>query len=415
MKTWGFVVHHAERIQAERKLQKFRKANVVILFCLYVALTLVFGNGGVRNGVLDSIGSLSNFQMQNNSLLIGGRQTKQNNTIAVIDSSVTNAPYHDNHKHRTLWILTCQTALQSKFLTDKWIPSVNIFAELNQHVQGGIKVQNICEKVRWKGFMTKPKTTIDFIQNTILKSKNENQNNRSNKTTAGRNQQPPEQPEEEHIIMFTDADVYFNPYAMDLTELFDRYDHARQGKNILVSAEPACWIGRYCTKADLKRFYPNAPKRSSCPQFINSGQYMGRAQDLIYLLHSQIEMDNDPSINLPSQKSDQARLTIFNTIHPELLSMDLNATIFRNAVFGFIDGNKTQKAKFTCGTEGIHGIHGCGKFSPPRNGATLNETTKVMHFDHGITECSHVHTVPFSIHFPGATRSQGSKRNENPW
>ena len=163
--------------------------------------------------------------------------------------------------------------------------------------------------------------------------------------------------------MFTDADALFNPYALSLPSLFKRFDAARRGRPILVSAEPACWVGRFCTAEDLEKYYPDATNRTNCPTFLNSGQYMGSAKALLPMATSLWNMPIS-SFNMTKfvNTSDQLRMASYRAQNPHLIALDTTSTIFRTTSFGLIDSSKWEGVKRrTCGKDGVSS---CGEFQP---------------------------------------------------
>ena len=186
--------------------------------------------------------------------------------------------------------------------------------------------------------------------------------------------------------MFADADSIFNSFAWTLEELLQSYDRARSGRPILVSSEPNCWIGHHCFAKDLDTYYPNASKQSPCPQFLNSGQYMGRVTELRQMLHWVLFSCR--------YLDDQRALTEYHKDHPDVVALDVSSTVFRSLMLGFVNPESSRVGEETCGTEKIRS---CGRFETPVSGS-LDNTSGIIVMDPVPGDCQESPT-PFSIHF----------------
>ena len=80
-----------------------------------------------------------------------------------------------------------------------------------------------------------------------------------------------------HAIVM-DSDTYWT--VSDINDIWTVYDCVRGAKNIIVSSEPICWMGRYCNEDDIKKWFTNISYTPSYSTFVNSGVVMGRAVDL---------------------------------------------------------------------------------------------------------------------------------------
>ena len=185
--------------------------------------------------------------------------------------------------------------------------------------------------------------------------------------------------------MFTDSDTIFNPWAVRPREVIDRFHLARKGGSILVSAEMACQEGAKCDEALFDRFYPNVTS-SSCPQFLNSGQYIGDPVSLLNMLNSLLAMEEVPP-------DDQLRLTYYFATDRNITTLDYNSSVFRNLNFGMI--TSTMKGPYSCG---VDKIRQCGEFNPGYKGI-LNKTTMQIHMQ-PVPGCP-AEEKPFSLHSTG--------------
>jgi len=201
---------------------------------------------------------------------------------------------------------------------------------------------------------------------------------------------------DEQIVLFSDSDSFFNSFAVDLEMVLRRFDEARNGCPLLVSAEPNCYINKACDETDLKYLYPGATRASNCPQFVNSGQYMGSLTAMEHMLRGLMNMKNEDQ---PEEvhKNDQYRMAVFRAENPRLICLDKESSIFRSMSFGFVD--RSKKGCKTCGTDAIAS---CGEFSFPFEGK-LNMTTGIVELP-PIPGCSG-ETFPFAIHYPGPTKN----------
>jgi len=294
------------------------------------------------------------------------------------------APGPTNANATVLWLITCETRTESPSLW-QWHKSAYRFRATDKQHAHNIKIVNVCEGISWDGYMTKIQVLQDLAEKIIQTSRAKGDKNR-NKNRKG----------ETNILMFTDSDTYFNAYAVDFNTVIKRYDTARKGRPILVSAEPCCYIGQTCDNNDLLELYPAATTRSSCPQFLNSGQYMGSAEAILFMLKRLFHMKKH--MNDIANDNDQYRMALFLAENPELIALDTRASLFRSMMFGLIDGNKQVPAGVEGRTCGMGAVKACGEYDNPYVG-TLNEITK--HIEMQVVPGCHNEITPFSLHFAG--------------
>ena len=127
-------------------------------------------------------------------------------------------------------------------------------------------MKNVCKGGNWgkMGFLTKPLTYFSYLKS-ILHEIN----------LKGINI------DLIHVILM-DSDTFWS--VSHSKKVWNKYDCARGNKNIVISTEMSCWMGRYCNAADLKRWYNDPKQIPSYSPFANSGIIMGRLSDVSKML-----------------------------------------------------------------------------------------------------------------------------------
>jgi hypothetical protein len=128
--------------------------------------------------------------------------------------------------------------------------------------QQGVHMENVCKGQNWgaHGYLTKPLLYLGFIKRLLSESKNPSLVN----------------------VVLMDSDTF---WAVDkVGTIWDKFDCARGGKDVVLSTEMSCWVGRYCTKEDLHRWYSNAHLTPSYSPFANSGVVIGSASKIQKML-----------------------------------------------------------------------------------------------------------------------------------
>ena len=277
---------------------------------------------------------------------------------------------------QVLWLTTCETRGTSLDLSNWMFTAMKVksMAENDYDGRGGgveVHVKNVCEGREWKGFMAKLEAVRDLASSLVM---NEN-------------------PNESVYVMFTDSDTVFNPWAVRPREVIDRFHRARNGRSLLVSAEMACWVGHFCGRKEFDRFYPDATS-SSCPQFLNSGQYMGDPVSLLNMLNTLLAMK---ASEVPPD--DQLRL-IYYFKDRNMTTLDYGSLVFRNLNFGMITPTvKVWWGGYSCG---VDKIKQCGQFNPGYKGI-LDKTTLQIHMQ-PVPGCP-AEERPFSLHSTGPFKS----------
>lgn len=157
------------------------------------------------------------------------------------------------HAERNLLVMTCDTRNGWKEFNALKLWNVTGWNLKKE----GLPMVNVCRGENWGklGFLTKPLKYLSFLKD-ISKLNS-------------------------HAILM-DSDTYWG--ATSIEHIWKNYDLARSGKNLVVSTEMSCWVGRYCVQSDLDRWYHSPASIPSFSPFVNSGVLMGRVDNLIKML-----------------------------------------------------------------------------------------------------------------------------------
>lgn len=158
-------------------------------------------------------------------------------------------------ENRELYAITCDTRIGYKSVNAMKV--WNITGHLLR--QDGVTMANVCYGHPWEGFLTKPLVYLNYIRSLPEVS-----------AKGGK----------VHVL-YMDSDTFWA--VNDVKTIWRNYDCARQGRDLVISTEMSCWVGRYCTKEDLARWYSSDLSPSYSP-FINSGAGMGTTSALIHML-----------------------------------------------------------------------------------------------------------------------------------
>lgn len=161
---------------------------------------------------------------------------------------------------RVLHALTCDS--RSGWKEFMALKTWNITSE---HLRTTDKLHmiNVCTGLNWGklGFLTKPLTYLGYIKGLMAAS--------------------PGSVDSMHVILM-DSDTFWSTGSLET--IWNKFDCARKKKPIVLSTEMSCWVGRYCTADDLKRWYSKPKETPSYSPFVNSGFVMGRAQNVATML-----------------------------------------------------------------------------------------------------------------------------------
>lgn len=341
---------------------------------------------------------LASIGVQDKLLLL---RTSPNSVHASRDTTPTTA---QQQERVNLWLLVCETRNNSRALAS-WIFTANHFQNVttNDTTSSRIKVevQNICDGLPWEGFKTKLRSMTNFLDHLVT--------SKSNSTKDGDDDDDDDDDVEAtllaaenpvDIVMLTDSDSFFNPWGITgVSQVLDRFHTARKGKPILISAEPNCWNGSPCNQNVMTQVYPNAT-RSSCPQFVNAGQYMGFAEPLLTMMKSE-----EMSIWMHKNRvNDQQQLSLWYSKNTEMAQLDVDSLVFRNLMTGYIDsrydvGSESVRDIFTCGNGDA--VRNCSRFVKPYWGAVNASSLAIEMVP--VPNCS-VSENPFSIHGAGPAK-----------
>ena len=138
----------------------------------------------------------------------------------------------------------------------------------------GLNMENVCYGKSWRahGFLTKPKLYSKYMRSL---------------------------PEGSYIILM-DSDTFWA--AADLKSIWHKFDCARGDKEVVLSTEMQCWVGKYCDAADLARWYSGLSSTPSFSPFANSGIIMGKASKVIEMLNHVVEHNEDYFVMKPKNK-----------------------------------------------------------------------------------------------------------------
>jgi hypothetical protein len=166
----------------------------------------------------------------------------------------------------------------------------------------GLSMKNLCTGLRWglHGFLTKPLLYYDYIQSILQQSASK----------------------ENLYIILMDSDTFWS--AGSIATLWNRYDCARAGKDVLVSTEMSCWIGKYCSPEDLNRWYSKVDHIPSYSPFANSGVIMGKASLVGKMLDHVIRHNKSYYITYKKHKfDDQLAIADYSiNVAPQEVALD---------------------------------------------------------------------------------------------
>jgi len=178
---------------------------------------------------------------------------------------------------RELYVATCDT--RSGWKEFQALKGWNVTGHELNRVQG-LHMKNVCAGQKWDGFLTKPLLYLQYIKSLPSKS-----------ARGGG-----------VYIILMDSDTFWA--SGSLQSVWSKFDCARGDKEMILSTEMSCWIGRYCTQADLHRYYNHTPSTPSYSPFVNSGIVMGRADVVQRMLEYVIEHSKEYHITYFRNKFD---------------------------------------------------------------------------------------------------------------
>lgn len=167
-------------------------------------------------------------------------------------------PHKSGAEDRKLIVATCDTRRGWKEFH-----ALKVWNVTGEHLRtkDQLSMTNVCTGENWGrlGFLTKPLLYLRYIQNFMT------------------------QPDADKIhIIFMDSDTFWS--ASSLAHIWHNYDCARGDKQVVVSTEMSCWVGRYCNQTDIDRWYSRAHETPSYSPFVNSGVVMGQIHHVARML-----------------------------------------------------------------------------------------------------------------------------------
>ena len=154
-------------------------------------------------------------------------------------------------EHRRLFVATCDTRSGWKeFVALKVWNSTGTLLRTQ-----GVQMSNVCTGKNWgmHGYLTKPLIYLDYVRRMRQLST----------------------PTAPIYVILMDSDTMWS--VNDVSTIWNKFDCARGTKDVVLSTEMSCWVGRYCTKEDLARWYNKEVIKGtpSYSPFANSGIVMG--------------------------------------------------------------------------------------------------------------------------------------------
>lgn len=232
---------------------------------------------------------------------------------------------------RQLLVLTCETRPMKWEVDDLFHWNVT-----SQHLREreGLTMLNICEKGDWNGFITKARYYLNYLTKHL----------QSHSFT--------------HVLI-TDSDTFWS--AQSVNHIWNSYDCARQGKDLVFSTESSCWLDHQCSKEEIQLYYPylfqNRSQSLQINSFINTGVIMGR-KDLVLKMMEYIVNVYSPTVE---KFNDQYAMVNYTAerLKPEEFAID-TYQFLSSACLLVVPASPGQRGFYTCLTsdQTIH-FHQC--------------------------------------------------------
>jgi hypothetical protein len=177
--------------------------------------------------------------------------------LLLVELKYTPCRLKQRKEDRKLLVATCDT--RSGW---KEFHAMKLWNVSGHHLrQEGLSMENVCKGENWGrlGFLTKPLLYLNYLKKFL------------NSPDASKT----------HVILM-DSDTFWS--ARNIEHIWYNYDCARGEKNLLLSTEMSCWVGRYCNQTDIDRWYSDPSKFPSYSPFVNSGVVMGRIDSMAKML-----------------------------------------------------------------------------------------------------------------------------------
>lgn len=212
------------------------------------------------------------------------------------------------YPERKLYILCFEG--RPDYLFHKYI-DIWKWTTLNLHSEESVTVKVV--RARWdskslRKFLTKP---INYLKSVEEAIRIEKENGRKI---------------DDAHVMLVDSDTLFSNPNVD--DIWQRYDCARQGKSVVVATEVNCWIGRYCSEADVNTWYKSTPEAYSV--FVNSGAIMGTLSAVREMLLNVTTSSAMYFLGTHKgvQFDDQYAITVYAMERPDVVALDNYQKVF---------------------------------------------------------------------------------------
>lgn len=219
--------------------------------------------------------------------------------------------YVSDISNRTLYVATFQN--YHKWIQGNGAMVWKLSGSALSSSKSVIEMKILGENVNWKEFefLTKPMYYLDFVKNAI-----------SNELKSGRD------PLNSYCVL-VDSDTFWS--LSDPAVLWHRFDCARNNKQIVVSSESNCWIGRYCTKEDVSYLYSDI-KVKGYNMFINSGAIMGRLEEISLMLSNVTTSQHLYHIfnGKKTKFDDQYAIALYAKDNRNVVEIDYHQVLFGN-------------------------------------------------------------------------------------
>lgn len=239
----------------------------------------------------------------------------------------------DFRENRKLFVATCDSRLGYK---SHWALRAWNSSGYNLRKKNNLPMINVCYGKSWKTyeFLTKPMLYKNYVSKL---------------------------PQDAYIILM-DSDTFWA--VDDVSTIWHRFDCARNGKEMVLSTEMQCWIGRYCNEDDIKRWYSDVTNIPTYSPFANSGVVMGKNQQIIEMLDYVIKNNKKYFIEKPGNKykfDDQyAYVDYAITLKPDIVALDYHQQLLSSFSVHVpaLNGEEPERWGFRCkrknGTISMH-------------------------------------------------------------
>lgn len=134
----------------------------------------------------------------------------------------------------------------------------------------------------------------------------------------------------QNYVLVLDTDMWWN--SNSLSKLWTVYDNERKNKDVLVSSQDYCWIGRNCKREDFQDYFPNPSHEDSDPysMFYNAGAIMGSFAKVGKMFKWMVDQGDLFGVQYPKGNlyDEQYAVTAYSTtVHPEDVQLDIKQAL----------------------------------------------------------------------------------------